>query len=223
MAGTSKRGQQFAVTNADMVIAHKNSVEDMRTYSTQLRSQLAAAGRDPTSCKVFFSIKPVMGDSPAMAQEIWARNYENAPPESGLSYLSATLGLDMSHIRPGSTAAARPCGAGHGWQAAAIHPGEKAHDAARDRQARGDARDVADLRHARTGGRHHRADGGGRRRGRLPLPRQGGRPPVPDRDSDKADAHPAQARHRAHRLCRQPRCGTTCSPFEAASRAAPMV
>ena len=96
MAGTSKRGQQFAVTNADMVIAHKNSVQDMRTYSTQLRNQLAEAGRDPASCKIFFSIKPVMGDTPAMAQEKWARNYENAPPALGLSYLSATMGLDMA-------------------------------------------------------------------------------------------------------------------------------
>lgn len=96
MAGTSKRGQEFAVTNADMVIAHKNSVQDMRTYSTQLRSQLEAAGRDPASCKIFFSIKPVIGDTPAMAQDKWAQNYEHAQPESGLSYLSATLGLDMS-------------------------------------------------------------------------------------------------------------------------------
>jgi FMN-dependent oxidoreductase (nitrilotriacetate monooxygenase family) len=96
MAGTSERGQQFAVTNADMVIAHKNSVQDMRTYSTQLRSQLAAAGRDPASCKIFFSIKPVMGDTQAMAEDKWARNYEHATPEDGLSYLSATMGLDMS-------------------------------------------------------------------------------------------------------------------------------
>ena len=96
MAGTSKRGQQFAVTNADMVIAHKNSLQDMRTYSNQLRNQLAQAGRDPASCKIFFSIKPVMGQTLAMAQEKWEQNYDKAHPESGLSYLSATLGLDMS-------------------------------------------------------------------------------------------------------------------------------
>ena len=79
-----------------MVIAHKNSVQDMRTYSTQLRSQLAAAGRDPASCKIFFSIKPVIGDTPDMAQDKWGRNYEDAQPKSGLSYLSATMGIDMS-------------------------------------------------------------------------------------------------------------------------------
>lgn len=96
MAGTSKRGQQFAVTNADMVIAHKNSLEDMRSYTTALRRQLAEAGRDPASCKVFFSIKPVMADTEAEAHAKWARNYEEAPPEAGLSYLSAMLSLDMS-------------------------------------------------------------------------------------------------------------------------------
>ncbi|HVY16590.1 MAG TPA: NtaA/DmoA family FMN-dependent monooxygenase [Rhodopila sp.] len=96
MAGTSRRGQQFAVTNADMVIAHKNSLEDMRSYSTALRRQLAEAGRDPASCKIFFSIKPVMGDTPDMAQEKWACNYEDAQPEAGLSYLSAMMGLDLS-------------------------------------------------------------------------------------------------------------------------------
>ena len=57
---------------------------------------MLAAGRDPASCKIFFSIKPVMGDTPAMAQDKWAQNYEKAPPEIGLSYLSATMGLDMS-------------------------------------------------------------------------------------------------------------------------------
>jgi FMN-dependent oxidoreductase (nitrilotriacetate monooxygenase family) len=96
MAGTSKRGQHFAVTNADMVIAHKNSVQDMRSYAAQLRSHLVAAGRDPASCKISFSIKPVIGDTPAMAQEKWAENYENADSEDGLSYLSAMIGIDFS-------------------------------------------------------------------------------------------------------------------------------
>jgi FMN-dependent oxidoreductase (nitrilotriacetate monooxygenase family) len=96
MAGTSRRGQQFAVDHADMVIAHKNTVQDMRSYVTRLREQLAGAGRDPASCKVFFSIKPVMGETPEQAQANWARNYEKASVEAGLSYLSSTMGIDMS-------------------------------------------------------------------------------------------------------------------------------
>jgi alkanesulfonate monooxygenase SsuD/methylene tetrahydromethanopterin reductase-like flavin-dependent oxidoreductase (luciferase family) len=79
-----------------MVIAHKNSIQDMRTYAKQLRDQLARAGRDPGSCKIFFSIKPVMGETPDQARQNWARNYEKASVEAGLSYLSSTLGIDMS-------------------------------------------------------------------------------------------------------------------------------
>ncbi|WP_149535642.1 NtaA/DmoA family FMN-dependent monooxygenase [Siccirubricoccus phaeus] len=98
MAGTSPRGQRFAVTNADMVIAHKNSVADMKTYSTKLRAQLAAAGRDPRSVKIFFSIKPVMGDTEAMAKERWALNHDQADAESGLSYISAMIGIDLAKL-----------------------------------------------------------------------------------------------------------------------------
>lgn len=96
MAGTSPRGLRFAVGNADMVIAHKNSIEDMRTYTTALRAMLAAAGRDPSSCKVFFSIKPVMGDTPAMAQARWEQNLAKTSVEEGLADLSSTLGHDLS-------------------------------------------------------------------------------------------------------------------------------
>ena len=96
MAGTSPRGQRFAVGNADMVIAHKNTVRDMRAYTDQLRRQLSDAGRDPASCKVFFSIKPVLGDTPEIAKQRWERNYEMADPEIGLADLSSTLGHDMS-------------------------------------------------------------------------------------------------------------------------------
>jgi alkanesulfonate monooxygenase SsuD/methylene tetrahydromethanopterin reductase-like flavin-dependent oxidoreductase (luciferase family) len=96
MAGTSPRGLRFAVGNADMVIAHKNSIEDMRTYTTALRAMLADAGRDPSSCKVFFSIKPVMGDTPAMAAARWEQNLAKTSVEEGLADLSSTLGHDLS-------------------------------------------------------------------------------------------------------------------------------
>ncbi|MCH5376939.1 MAG: NtaA/DmoA family FMN-dependent monooxygenase [Planctomycetes bacterium] len=95
-AGTSARGQQFSSANADMVIAHKNTLADMKAFVAQFRDALDNAGRDPSSCKIFFSIKPVMGDTEAMAKEAWDRNYENSNIEAGLSYLSGTLNIDLS-------------------------------------------------------------------------------------------------------------------------------
>lgn len=98
MAGTSPRGQRFAVENADMVIAHKNSVADMATYSKQLRSQLEASGRDPKSVKISFAIKPIMGDTEAEAEDRWQRHLENSDVDLGLSDLSNTLMYDMSQF-----------------------------------------------------------------------------------------------------------------------------
>lgn len=95
-AGTSNRGQEFSAANADMVIAHKNTLADMKTYVAQFRAALEKAGRDPSSCKIFFSIKPVIGDTEQMAKEMWQRNYENSSVENGLSYLSGTLNIDLS-------------------------------------------------------------------------------------------------------------------------------
>jgi FMN-dependent oxidoreductase (nitrilotriacetate monooxygenase family) len=95
-AGTSGRGQEFSSANADMVIAHKNTLADMKTYVAQFRGALEKAGRDPSSCKIFFSIKPVMGETEQMAKEMWDRNYQNSSVEKGLSYLSGTMNVDFS-------------------------------------------------------------------------------------------------------------------------------
>jgi FMN-dependent oxidoreductase (nitrilotriacetate monooxygenase family) len=96
MAGTSPRGQSFAVKNADMVIAHKNTIADMRKYSDSVRQQLIAAGRDPKSIRIFFSIKPVMGRTEADAKAKWDYNYAHADLHQGLADLSTTLGFDMT-------------------------------------------------------------------------------------------------------------------------------
>lgn len=98
MAGTSPRGQKFAIQNAEMVIAHKNTIEDMRTYSANIRKQLQAAGRAPDSIKVFFSIKPVLGDTEQQAKDNWERHLQEADEEHGLADLSTTLGHDMSRF-----------------------------------------------------------------------------------------------------------------------------
>lgn len=96
MAGTSPRGMKFAVGNADMVIAHKNSIEDMRSYSQNLRRMLVEAGRDPKSVKIFFSIKPVIGETEAIAKERLELLADKADLEMGLIDLSYTLGHDLS-------------------------------------------------------------------------------------------------------------------------------
>jgi FMN-dependent oxidoreductase (nitrilotriacetate monooxygenase family) len=96
VAGSSPRGTRFAAKHGDMAIGHKNSVADMKFYVDNLRQRAAEEGRDPASIKVFFSIKPVIGDSEAEAKERWAKNFEEADIEEGLAILSNYLGIDLS-------------------------------------------------------------------------------------------------------------------------------
>ncbi len=95
VAGTSPRGQAFAVRHGDMAISHKNSIEDMRTYVQTTRAQLVAAARDPASVKIFFSIKPVLGATEAAAQEKMAENLANADVDAGLATLATFMGIDL--------------------------------------------------------------------------------------------------------------------------------
>ena len=95
VAGTSPRGQAFAVRHGDMAISHKNSLEDMRNYVQTTRAQLEAAGRDPGSVKIFFSIKPVMGDTAAAAREQRDFNLEHADIDQGMATLAMFLGVDL--------------------------------------------------------------------------------------------------------------------------------
>ena len=98
MAGASPRGQKFAIDNAVMLIVHKNSMEEMKKYSRSIREQLKNAGRDPKSCKIFCSIKPIFGDTQELAKERWEQNQANSDIEIGLAQLSTTMGHDMSQF-----------------------------------------------------------------------------------------------------------------------------
>ncbi len=96
MAGSSPRGQRFAAENAEVTLANKNTVEDMKSYSTAIRRGLVSAGRDPNSCKVLFTIRPWIGASEQEAREKMERNKAQANLEDGLGWLSAALGYDMA-------------------------------------------------------------------------------------------------------------------------------
>ena len=98
MAGSSPRGIRFAAENAELTIAHKDSVEHMKTYAKKVRDALVVAGRDPRSCKIFFSIRPWMGDSEADAKQRMEDNIAAAAEriEDGVARLSYLLGVDLS-------------------------------------------------------------------------------------------------------------------------------
>jgi len=98
MAGASPRGQLFAAENAEVAFVNKTGVDSLKSYSQGLRARLEAAGRDPSSCKLFCGIKPVFGETESIAREKAEALAAETDLETGLSSLSEATGVDMSRF-----------------------------------------------------------------------------------------------------------------------------
>jgi FMN-dependent oxidoreductase (nitrilotriacetate monooxygenase family) len=92
-AGASPRGKAFAGANADVAIALARGVDGMKAYRDSIRSEAAAAGRNPDDVKVLFVLKPTVTGSRAEAEELRAARRELTQRDidsqlNSISYLS---------------------------------------------------------------------------------------------------------------------------------------
>jgi FMN-dependent oxidoreductase (nitrilotriacetate monooxygenase family) len=97
-AGTSPKGQDFAVKYADAIFAIQPRSIDAANYFSSIKGQMSDIGRDPESCKILFGMQPIIGRSEEEAAELQAEHNELVPLEGGLAYLSAHLDFDLSKI-----------------------------------------------------------------------------------------------------------------------------
>jgi FMN-dependent oxidoreductase (nitrilotriacetate monooxygenase family) len=67
-AGGSGPGRAIAAKYADTIVAHPKGIEAMKEYRRDVRSQMAAFGRDPDSCKILYLIGPIVAASREEAQ-----------------------------------------------------------------------------------------------------------------------------------------------------------
>ena len=97
-AGGSPQGQQFAAKHMDSVIAAVSTVGEMKMFRGDLRRRLAAEGRDPESCKLFFVISPTLGETNGEAQERFRRRQaqREAAPELTLAQMGSLTDIDFS-------------------------------------------------------------------------------------------------------------------------------
>ncbi len=97
-AGGSPQGQQFAARHMDSVIAAVSTVGEMKAFRGDLRNRVAAAGRDPDSCKVFFVIAPTLGETNAEALERSQRRqvHRESFPELALAQMGSLTDIDFS-------------------------------------------------------------------------------------------------------------------------------
>lgn len=94
-AGSSGRGQRFAIDNADVIFAIQRDAESMRQFVEKLGVTAQEAGRMKAP-KVTFGIQVIQGSSEAEAAERQQELIERVPIDGALSRMSGTLGVDFS-------------------------------------------------------------------------------------------------------------------------------
>ena len=97
-AGTSPKGQDFAVKYADAIFAIQPRPEDAANYFNSIKSQMTDIGRNPDACKILFGMQPIIGSSEAEAREKQEEHNALVPLEGGMAILSAHLDFDLSKI-----------------------------------------------------------------------------------------------------------------------------
>mgnify|MGYP003312015769 FL=1 len=97
-AGTSPKGQDFAVKYADAIFAIQPRAEDAANYFNSIKGQMTDIGRDPDACKILFGMQPIIGSSESEALEKQEEHNALVPLEGGMAILSAHLDFDLSKI-----------------------------------------------------------------------------------------------------------------------------
>jgi FMN-dependent oxidoreductase (nitrilotriacetate monooxygenase family) len=97
-AGNSPQGQAFASKHMDAVLCAVSTVEEMKTFRNTMRKHVAAAGRDPDSCKIFYVVIPTVGETDAEAQDRMKRREagREAAPELALAQMGSLTDIDFS-------------------------------------------------------------------------------------------------------------------------------
>ncbi len=97
-AGGSPQGQAFASKHMDAVLCAVSTVEEMKAFRGDLRRRVAAAGRDPDDCKLFFVVVPTVGETDAEAEERVRRRqaHREAVPELALAQMASLTDIDFA-------------------------------------------------------------------------------------------------------------------------------
>ena len=99
-AGQSERGREFAARWADCAIVGAHYVDDMKAYYDDIKKRAMKYGRNPDDLKVFFIVKPVIGQTEEQIQQKLEalKNPAESTIHAALSALSARMNFDLSQF-----------------------------------------------------------------------------------------------------------------------------
>jgi FMN-dependent oxidoreductase (nitrilotriacetate monooxygenase family) len=130
-AGSSGRGQKFALKHGDVVFAIQAREKEMTQFVDKLKAASATEGRAEAP-KVTFGIQCVLGGTEAEAKRKQAEMFERIPLDAALSRMSGTMGIDFSKIDLDTPLAANTTDASRGMMMALANMTGDGNATARD-------------------------------------------------------------------------------------------
>lgn len=95
-AGASEDGKSLAAETAEVVFTATPTIEEGRAFYSDLKSRMAAFGREPDELKIMPGFFVTVGDTQEEAHEKREVLQRLIHPEVGIALLSQRMGLDLS-------------------------------------------------------------------------------------------------------------------------------
>ncbi|HEY0219022.1 MAG TPA: LLM class flavin-dependent oxidoreductase [Afipia sp.] len=95
-AGASDRGRDFAARWAEIIFVTHASLDSAKSFYRDMKERIAKAGRDPSRVKILPGIRPIVGETRTIVDEIVKVIDGLVEPKAGLSTLAYHLDIDLS-------------------------------------------------------------------------------------------------------------------------------
>jgi alkanesulfonate monooxygenase SsuD/methylene tetrahydromethanopterin reductase-like flavin-dependent oxidoreductase (luciferase family) len=100
-AGASKAGIEFAGKHSEGIYTDYGTFKDLKNHSKLVREAARAAGRDPSTIKIFAGVMPILGRTQAEADAKYAKIDGLINDEGGMAKFSSFSGVDLGQYTKG--------------------------------------------------------------------------------------------------------------------------
>jgi FMN-dependent oxidoreductase (nitrilotriacetate monooxygenase family) len=97
-AGQSSRGRQFAARHAEGIFTISPDLPAMQNYYKDIKNRAVSEGRRESDVAVLTGIFPIVGSSPAAAEEKYEQLVELATAEAGLAWISGYACYNFAQV-----------------------------------------------------------------------------------------------------------------------------
>ncbi|MGE3148361.1 MAG: LLM class flavin-dependent oxidoreductase [Pseudorhodoplanes sp.] len=97
-AGSSTSGQKFAARFAEVMFTVQQDIEEAKAFYKTMKTQVVAAGRDASGCKILPGILPVVGRTESEAREKLNSLMRYVDSKNAMRAMTERFGFDMSQF-----------------------------------------------------------------------------------------------------------------------------